>query len=75
MSAGFHDIGDYVLAFVGNNAYNISKTVNLYWTGARYTVAPHLDLTVAYYGYRQNAYGTGKQAGGTTSAHDVQQHP
>ena len=67
LSAGFNDIGDYVLAFVTNNAYNNSKTVQVYWTGARYTVIPHLDLTVAYYGYNQNAYGTGKQAGCTTA--------
>ncbi len=71
LSAGFNDIGDYVLAFVTNNAYNVSKTLNVYWTGVRYTVKPNLDLTVAYYGYQQNAYGTGKQAGCTTSAHSV----
>ena len=69
LSAGFNDIGDYVLAFVTNSAYNNSKTVQVYWTGARYTVIPHLDLTVAYYGYHQNAYGTGKQAGCTTAAY------
>ncbi len=71
LSAGFNDIGDYVLAFVTNNAYNNSKTVQLYWTGVRYTVIPNLDLTVAYYGYQQNAYGTGKQAGCSTSAHST----
>jgi predicted porin len=71
LSAGFNDIGDYVLAFVTNNAYNNSKTVQVYWTGARYTVIPHLDLTVAYYGYHQNAYGTGKQAGCTTAAYST----
>jgi predicted porin len=71
LSAGFNDIGGYVLAFVTNNAYNISKTVQVYWTGARYTVIPHLDLTVAYYGYHQNAYGTGKQAGCTTAAYST----
>jgi predicted porin len=71
LSAGFDDIGDYVLAFVTNNAYNNSKTVNVYWTGVRYSVFPQLDLTVAYYGYNQNAYGTGTQAGCTTSAHSV----
>jgi predicted porin len=68
LSAGFNDIGGYVLAFVTNNAYNNSKTVQVYWTGARYTVLPHLDLTAAYYGYRQNAYGTGKDAGCATRA-------
>src|ERR1700692_681738 len=68
LSAGFNDIGGYVLAFVTNNAYNNSKTVEVYWTGVRYTVIPHLDLTAAYYGYHQNAYGTGKVAGCTTTA-------
>jgi predicted porin len=71
LGAGFNDIGGYVLAFVTNNAYNNSKTVQVYWTGARYTVVPHLDLTVAYYGYRQNAYGTGTQAGCTTAAYST----
>jgi predicted porin len=71
LSAGFNDIGGYVLAFVTNNAYNDSKTVQVYWTGVRYTVIPHLDLTVAYYGYHQNAYGTGKQAGCTTAAYST----
>jgi predicted porin len=71
LSAGFNDIGNYVLAFVTNNAYNNSKTVQVYWTGARYTVIPHLDLTAAYYGYHQNAYGTGKAAGCTTAANST----
>ncbi len=71
LSAGFNDIGGYVLAFVNNDAYSNSKTVQVYWTGVRYTAIPHLDLTVAYYGYHQDAYGTGKQAGCSTSAHSV----
>ena len=71
LSAGFNDIGDYVLAFVTNNAFNNSKTVQVYWIGVRYTVIANLELTAAYYGYRQNAYGTGSQAGCTTSAHSV----
>ena len=71
LSAGFSDIGDYVLAFVTNNAYVNSKTVQVYWTGVRYTVTPGLELTAAYYGYHQNAYGTGTQAGCSTSAHSA----
>jgi predicted porin len=43
----------------------------VYWTGVRYTVAPGLDLVAAYYGYQQNAYGTGKQAGCSTAAHST----
>jgi predicted porin len=71
LSAGFNDIGGYVLAFVTNNAYNNDKTVQVYWTGVRYTIIPHLDLTAAYYGYRQNAYGTGKAAGCTTTTNST----
>jgi predicted porin len=71
LDAGFNDIGDYVLVFVTNNAYNNSKTVQVYWSGVRYIIIPNLDLTAAYYGYRQNAYGTSSQAGCTTSAHSV----
>jgi predicted porin len=71
LSAGFNDIGGYVLAFVTNTAYAKSKTVNVYWTGVRYTLFPNLDLTAAYYGYNQNAYGTGSQAGCSTSAHST----
>jgi predicted porin len=69
LNAGFSDIGGYVLAFVTNDAYDVSKTVQLYWTGVRYTVAPDLDLTAAYYGYHQNAFGTGSQARCSTAAH------
>jgi len=41
------------------------------WAGARYRVIPRLDLTVAYYGYHQDAYGTGKQAGCTTNKYST----
>lgn len=71
LSAGYTDIGGYILAFVTNNAYKNDKNVEVWWTGVRYTVIPHLDLTVAYYGYNQNAYGTGKQAGCSTNAHST----
>jgi predicted porin len=37
----------------------------------RYTIIPKLELTVAYYGVHQDAYGTGSQAGCSTSAHSV----
>jgi hypothetical protein len=68
LGAGFTDIGGYTLAFVTNNAYVNDKILQVYWAGVRYTVIPNLDLTAAYYGYQQNAYGTGKVAGCTTSA-------
>jgi len=71
LSAGFVDIGGYVLAFVNNKAYDNAKIVQVYWTGVRYTVTANLDLTVAYYGSHQDAYGTGTEAGCSTSAHSV----
>lgn len=71
LAPGFTDIGGYVLAFVTNDAYGNAKTVALRWVGVRYTATPGLELTAAYYGYDQNAYGVGKQAGCTTAAHST----
>jgi len=45
--------------------------VQVYWTGLRYTVVRGLDLTAAYYGVHQNAYGSGSQAGCSSNAHSV----
>ena len=71
LEAGFTDIGGYILAFVSNSAYDDDKVVQVYWTGLRYTLIPPLELTVAYYGYHQNAYGTGKEAGCSTAANSA----
>jgi predicted porin len=71
LSAGFTDIGGYVLAFVNNTAYDVAKNVQLYWLGVRYTVIPRLDLTAAYYGVHQAAYGTGTEAGCSTDRYSV----
>src|SRR5450631_1033958 len=65
LAAGFDDIGGYKLAFVNNAAFPNHKILQVYWVGVRYTVIPDLDLTAAYYGYHQNAYGTGADAGCT----------
>lgn len=71
LKVGYSDSGGYVLAVVTDNAYNRQKTNNVYWTGVRYTVIPQLDVVGAFYGYNQNAYGTGKAAFCTTSAHST----
>jgi predicted porin len=63
LPAGFIDIGGYALAFVNNNAYVNAKILNVYWGGVRYTPIPHLDLTAAYYGFHQDSYATGANAG------------
>jgi predicted porin len=71
LNAGFIDIGGYVLAFVNNSAYENPKISQVYWTGVRYAVIPRLELTAAYYGVHQAAYGSGTLAGCTTNAHSV----
>jgi predicted porin len=69
LSAGSADIGGYVLAFPGNTAYDHPRLVQVYWAGVRYAVNAHLELTAAYYGVRQGAYGSGSQAGCSTTAY------
>jgi predicted porin len=69
LSAGFTDIGGYVLAFVNDTAYTVPKINQVYWVGIRYAVIPQLELTAAYYGVHQSAYGSGTEAGCATSVH------
>ena len=71
LNPGFTDIGGYVLAYVNNTAYNNQKILQVYWSGLRYTVLPQLELTGAYYGVHQSAYGSGTQAGCNTNAHSA----
>ena len=66
LSAGFIDIGGYILAFVNNNAYANSKTCRSIGPAFATPSFPTSTLTAAYYGYHQDAYGTGKQAGCST---------
>ncbi len=62
--AGFDDIGGYVLGAVNNTAYaKQDKQLNVYWLGARYAVTPQFTAAIAYYGEKQFAYATGKEAG------------
>jgi predicted porin len=66
-------IGGYVLAYVNNNAYGPAdgpasdKILQVYWAGLKWPITPQLDLIAAYYGYKQNSYATGKDAGCSTS--------
>jgi predicted porin len=63
LTAGFDDIGGYKLAFVNNTAFPHDKIQQVFWAGVKYKVIPDVELTAAYYGYKQNAYGTGAVAG------------
>ena len=66
LSAGFN-IANYTMAFVSNTAFPNDKVLEVYWGGVRYTVLPELDLVGAYYGYHQNSYGVGANAGCSTN--------
>lgn len=64
LQPGFNMIGGYVLAFVNNTAYlKGDKVLDVYWGGVKYPFAKDFDLTLAYYGYKQTSYATGKDAG------------
>jgi predicted porin len=68
LPVGYNDIGGYVLAFVNNTAYlKADKVLQVYWAGVKYPVNQNLDLTAAFYGYKQNSYATGKIAGCTNN--------
>jgi len=72
---GFITIGGYQLAYVNNNAYGAvvhgvnvadNKILQVFWAGGKYALTENLEFTLAYYGYHQNAYATGAEAGCTT---------
>ncbi len=63
LAAGYDDIGGYKLAFVNNAAFPNNKILQVFWAGAKYTLMSKLDLTVVYYGLKQNSYGVGANAG------------
>ncbi|HMD73145.1 MAG TPA: porin [Steroidobacteraceae bacterium] len=63
LAAGYIDIGGYVLAAVSNAAYANDKVLQVYWAGLKYAATPKWELTLAYYGYRQNSFVTGADAG------------
>jgi predicted porin len=67
LAAGSLTIGGYVLAYTTNDAYTINKVLQVYWAGAKVWATPELELTAAYYGYKQNSYAGGADAGCNTN--------
>ena len=61
------DIGGYKLAVVNNAAFPNDKILQVYWAGVKFAVNSSFDLTASYYGYSQNAYGSGANAGCSTT--------
>ncbi len=67
LPAGYDDIGGYTLAFVNNAAFPNDKVLQVFWAGVKYSITPQVELTGAYYGYKQNSYGAGANAGCSTN--------
>jgi predicted porin len=63
LAPGYVDIGGYVLAYVNNNAYPNDKALQIFWAGAKWYVTPAFYLAASYYGYKQDSFATGKNAG------------
>jgi len=64
-------IGGYQLAVVNvqsgpKSTYYNEKTLQVGWGGLKWSITPDFDLTVAGYGYKQNSFATGANAGCTT---------
>ena len=67
LPTGFIDIGGYVLADVNNTAYDNNKDLQIFWGGVKWPVTPDFYLAAGYYGYKQNSFATGKNAGCTSA--------
>ena len=67
LGAGTVIIGGYVLATANNTAYDNQKTLEVLWGGLKWSLTKDFDVTVAYYGYRQNSFATGADAGCATT--------
>jgi predicted porin len=63
---GFN-VAAYTLAIANNNAYPHEKVLQVYWAGAKWSVDPKLDVTVAYYGYHQSNFATTTATAGCSS--------
>ena len=67
---GFN-VAAYTIAVANNNAYPHEKILQVYWAGAKWSVDPRLDLTVAYYGYHQSNFATKAVNAGCSSTQDA----
>ncbi len=62
LAVGQSILGGYTLGSVNNTAFGTDRILQVFWTGARYTVRPDLDLSIAYYHEEQNSYQGGTPA-------------
>ena len=53
--AGTVGLGGYVLSVTNNTAFTINRIMQYSWVGARWSVMPEFDVTLAYYQYNQSS--------------------
>ena len=63
LNAGSLTIGGYVLGVVNNTAFTNNKTLKVFWAGVKVPLSDVLDITAAFYGYKQDAFAGGANAG------------
>jgi len=67
LPAGSIGIGGYVLADVSNTAYASDRVLQIFWGGVKWYLTPDLYIAAGGYGYRQNSFATGANAGCSTT--------
>lgn len=67
LAAGALTIGGYVLGVVNNKAFTNPKILQVFWAGVKFPLGDKMDLTAAYYGYKQDAFATGANTGCTSN--------
>ncbi len=56
LPVGTVTIGGYVLSVANNTSFTIDKVLEYSWVGVRWSINRHLDLTTAYYHFKQGSY-------------------
>jgi len=60
VAAGFAGLGGYWISITNNVAFPHDKTLEIWWAGLKYNFTKDFDITGAWYGYNQNAFGAVK---------------
>jgi len=60
VAAGFAGLGGYWISITNNTGFPHDKTLEIWWAGLKYNFTKDFDITGAWYGYDQNAFGAVK---------------
>jgi predicted porin len=63
LNVGSLTIGGYVLGVVNNTAFTNNKTLKVFWAGVKVPLSDMIDITASFYGYKQDAFAGGANAG------------